>query len=88
MTAIQILSIPELRCPLSNIFMSDPVILAATGLSYERANIVAHLATHGTDPESGMVLSLAQQRLLPNPALKALIDAVLVAGLSGGVVEE
>jgi hypothetical protein len=79
--AHQLLNIPGIRCPISGLFMSDPAILAGTGLSYERASIVAHLAARGTDPESGDPLDAAQQRLLPNPALKALIDAVLLAGL-------
>jgi hypothetical protein len=73
-----LLNIPGTHCPIGGGIMNDPAVLAGTGLSYERAAIVAHLRAHGTDPATGLPLSVREQRLLPNPALKGLIDAIMV----------
>ncbi len=64
---------PVYRCPLSGFILVDPVILAVSGLSYDRAAITAHLEAHGTNPVSGDALSARDQRLLPNPALRSVI---------------
>jgi hypothetical protein len=77
--AHRLLRIPGTRCPIGGQFMRDPVVLAGTGLSYERAAIAMHLALYGTDPESRTPLTAQQQRLLPNPALKDLIDRIRAA---------
>jgi hypothetical protein len=69
--------IASLRCPIRGRVMLDPVILAGTGLSYERSSIEEHLRATETDPESGIVLDASQQRLLPNLALKGLILAIV-----------
>ena len=69
----------SLKCPISKKVMFDPVVLAGTGLSYERDCIRAHLRASNTDPETGRVLDAKEQRLLPNPAMKALIWGVLRA---------
>jgi len=75
----RLLNLPGTHCPLGGGIMNDPAVLAGTGLSYERAAIVAHLNNHGTDPATGLPLTAAQQRLLPNPALKGLIEAVMAS---------
>ena len=68
-----------LRCPISGEIMADPVILACSGLSYERRLLESWIAERGTDPETGE--PLADRRVLENPCLKSLIEAV-VAGLN------
>lgn len=64
------------KCPITFRFMADPVVLRGTGYSYERAAITAHLATEWTDPMTGRLLSFDEQLLIPNPALKGLIDRI------------
>jgi hypothetical protein len=85
-----LLNFPGLSCPISGRLMTDPAILAGTGMSYERSAIVAHLARYGTDPDSGDVLNASARRLLPNPALKGLIDLVMeqIGNVAGQVDEE
>jgi hypothetical protein len=67
---------PEMICPLTKGLMWDPVVLAASGESYERCAIEKHLDDHGTDPETGRVLDHHERRLFPNVGLKAVIDDV------------
>ena len=74
---LNLLNIPGTRCPLTGDLMRDPAVLCASGLSYERAAISAHLLAHGTDPETGVVID--NHRLLPNPALKGLIDGIMAS---------
>ncbi len=85
-----LLNFPGLTCPITGRLMTDPAILVGTGMSYERSAIVAHLAQHGTDPDSGAALSAEQRRLLPNPSLKGMIDLVLerIGNVAGQVEEE
>ena len=64
-----------LRCPISGEIMQDPVILVCSGLSYERAVLEEWIRVNGTDPESGEPLQ--DVRLIGNPCLKALIEAVV-----------
>jgi hypothetical protein len=66
---------PVYRCPLSDVILINPVVLTATGLSYDRAAITAHLEAHGTDPmsESGVLLSERDRRLIDNTALRSVI---------------
>jgi hypothetical protein len=66
-----------LRCPISGEIMKDPVILACSGLSYERAVIEEWIRVNGTDPESGE--PLRDTRLIQNPCLRALIEGVVAA---------
>ena len=82
-----LLNLPGCTCPIGGVIMNDPAILVGTGLSYERAAIVAHLNAHGTDPATGLALSAEEQRLLPNPALKGLIDEIM-ANVAGRMYAE
>jgi hypothetical protein len=66
-----------LSCPISGEIMSDPVILVCSGVSYERAAIEAWIVERATDPGSGEPLRDA--RLIENPCLKALIEAIIDA---------
>ena len=68
-----------LRCPISGQIMVDPVILASSGVSYERSLLETWIEERGTDPETGE--PLADRRVLENPCLKSLIEAV-VTGLN------
>ena len=68
-----------LRCPISGEIMEDPVILACSGVSYERSLLERWIEERGTDPETGE--PLVDRRVLENPCLKSLIGAV-VAGLN------
>lgn len=74
---VHLLDQPVFCCPLSGFVLVDPVILAASGLSYDRAAITAHLEAHGTDPVSGAALSARDRRLFPNPALRSLIAGMV-----------
>ena len=74
-----LLAFPGTVCPIGGNTMNDPVVLAGTGLSYERAAIVAHFENHLTDPATGNPLDAAQRRLLPNPALKGVIDLIMAS---------
>ena len=47
----------ELVCPLTHELMVDPVILMASGQTYERAPLERWLATHDTDPMTGAQLT-------------------------------
>ena len=53
--------------------MTDPVILVATGRSYERANIEAWFELHPGRNPSHPEETLTDTRLLPNANLRALI---------------
>lgn len=64
-----------LLCPISLEIMTDPVILAGTGQTYDRESIVAWLANNNTDPSTNTVLTEAGKALIPNYALKSLCDS-------------
>jgi hypothetical protein len=75
-SAYDLLHLPGIRCPITGSVMRDPKVLVANGVSYERSAITAHLRANGTNPETGELLDSSQRRLLPNRALKELIDAI------------
>ena len=60
----------DLICPLTHELMVDPVMLYGSGQTYERAPIERWLATHDTDPMTGV--------LLDSPMDKTLRENVLV----------
>jgi hypothetical protein len=63
------------RCPITGNLTPDPVILAGTGLSYDRAAITAFFEANGfVDPATGDPLDESQRRLLPNPALAGMVN--------------
>ncbi len=74
--AYDLLHLPGIRCLITGSVMRDPKLLVANGVSYERSAITAHLRDNGTNPETGELLDSSQRRLLPNPALKQLIDNI------------
>ena len=47
----------ELVCPLTHELMVDPVMLLSSGQTYERAPLERWLATHDTDPMTGVQLT-------------------------------
>jgi len=63
---------PSFECPITNEIMSDPVILVASGKTYERKDIEVWLTLHNTDPLTNEVL--ASKELLPVLALKNAIE--------------
>ncbi|KAH9260613.1 hypothetical protein BASA81_001080 [Batrachochytrium salamandrivorans] len=64
--------VPEhFLCPLSHRLMDDPVV-TCDGITYDRANIVAYLATSHLSPVTH--LSLPSPALVPNLSLKRAID--------------
>jgi hypothetical protein len=75
-SANDLLNLPGIRCPITGEVMQDPKILVANGVSYEGTAISAHLRANGTNPETGEMLNASQQRVLPNPALKELINVI------------
>jgi hypothetical protein len=73
-----------MSCPISGEIMKDPVILARSGVSYERAAIEAWIVERATDPGSGEPLE-QDARLIENPCLKALIESVIDARAAASV---
>ena len=64
----------EFCCPITTECMLDPVIVTATGMTYEREAIVEWLSEHDIDPSTGT--KLGENKLLtPNVALRKMIDA-------------
>ena len=70
-------NIPGIRCPLSKRIMNDPVVLAATGVSYERDIITVHIDSYGSDPVTGTPLGDSGRRLIQNTMLRRLIDEIV-----------
>ncbi|XP_047081360.1 U-box domain-containing protein 4-like [Lolium rigidum] len=66
-------SVPkEFSCPISLDLMRDPVVVS-TGQTYDRPSIIQWIGEgHSTCPNSGQVL--ADNRLVPNRALRSLIS--------------
>ena len=64
---------PTICCPITCDVMTDPVILAETCQTYERAAIEQWLASHNTSPLTGLPLST--HGLVPNEQLARQIQA-------------
>jgi hypothetical protein len=62
----------EYMCPIGMALMVDPVIVAETGSTYERAAIEEWFLTNNTDPNTNIVLT--SQQLATNRALRKLIE--------------
>jgi len=63
---------PELVCPITHTIMKDPVILVATGQSYEKTAIEEWLKKHDTDPLTNQ--KLKDKTIVPNFALKSMCE--------------
>ena len=66
-------SIP--RCPITQEVPSDPHMLVGDGQTYDKKDIARWLQTHDTSPMSGLKLNLTQQHLVPNYAVRDIIQA-------------
>ena len=64
----------EFCCPITSECMRDPVMVVATGMTYEREAIAEWLCEHDIDPSTGIKLGENKQ-LVPNVALRKMIDA-------------
>ena len=64
----------EFCCPITSECMCDPVIVTATGMTYEREAITEWLSKHDIDPSTGVKLGKNKQ-LVPNVMARKLIDA-------------
>ena len=64
----------EFCCPITSECMRDPVMVVATGMTYEREAIAEWLCEHDIDPSTGIKLGENKQ-LAPNVALRKAIDA-------------
>ncbi|KAJ1484601.1 hypothetical protein T484DRAFT_1894077 [Baffinella frigidus] len=72
----RLLSVPDsFRCPITQEVMTDPVMVAETGHTYERAAILRWLQTNSTDPKTNVPLQTKQ--LVPNHGLRATIEDFL-----------
>ena len=60
----------ELVCPLTHELMVDPVILVASGQTYERAPLEQWLASHDTDPMTGA--RLTEKRVTENVLVRSM----------------
>ena len=60
------------ECPITMEIMSDPVVLTATGHTFERAAIESHLKQYSTCPMTNV--EVTDCKLVPNYALKSVID--------------
>jgi hypothetical protein len=68
----------DLCCPISHELMIDPVMVMATGMTYDRVTISAWLAEHDTDPSTGLELG-GKKGLVPNVTLRKVIAQWLEA---------
>ena len=64
----------EFCCPITSECMRDPVLVTATGMTYEREAITQWLSDHDIDPSTGTELN-GNKVLVPNVILRKLIDA-------------
>jgi hypothetical protein len=64
----------EFCCPITSECMHDPVIVTATGMTYERQAIAEWLSEHDTDPSTGVELH-GNKQLTPNMMARKLISA-------------
>ena len=62
-------------CPITHDVPRDPHILVGDGHTYEKDNIARWLQSHDTSPMSGLKLTHAQQHLVPNYAVREMIQA-------------
>ena len=65
---------PTYLCPIGLTPMRDPVMIAETGQTYERANIEQWLESHNTCPSTGGSLKVHPVQLIPNYSLRQSID--------------
>ena len=63
----------ELCCPISEDLYEDPVLLIESGQTYDRRSIEKWLKQRNTCPLTGK--ELTSQQLVPNFAVKGLVDA-------------
>ena len=70
---------PTICCPITCDVMSDPVILAETCQTYERAAIERWLATNLSCPITGVQLLQDPPLLLPNIAMRSAIEELQLA---------
>ena len=64
----------EFICPITCDIMNDPVV-AEDGNTYERADIVQWFKDHDTSPLTNVVLE--SKKVIPNRALKSLLDSYM-----------
>ena len=70
----------EFCCPITSECMRDPVMVTATGMTYEREAIVKWLSEHDIDPSTGVELG-GNKQLAPNVTVRKMIDAWSHGGL-------
>eukprot|EP01045_Picozoa_sp_COSAG04_P004329 COSAG04_NODE_186_length_21024_cov_6.326069_15_plen_1166_part_00 len=63
----------EFCCPITQELMLDPVLVVASGQTYERTEIAKWFRTHKTDPSTGSSIG-NNRKLVPNVALRKAID--------------
>ena len=64
----------EFCCPITSECMRDPVMVTATGMTYEREAIAKWLSEHDIDPSTGVELG-GNKLLAPNVSIRKMIDA-------------
>jgi hypothetical protein len=67
-----------ITCPITCDYFKDPVLLSATGHTYERSAIIKWLAERNNDPLTGVVIT--DTHIIPNLMLKALLYRLEVNG--------
>ena len=67
------------KCPLTGKVMEDPVILAASGYSYERSAIVEWMEKYSTEPRTGAVV--VDARVITNVQLREFIGELRKVGI-------
>ena len=63
----------EFCCPITQELMLDPVLVVASGQTYERTEIAKWFRTNKTDPSTGSSIG-NNRKLVPNVALRKAID--------------
>ena len=69
-----VVSLDQLRCPISKEIMKDPVVLKDSGVTYERANIAQWLGKgHRDDPMTKTEIKAGD--LIPNRLVKSIVSS-------------
>ena len=73
---------PALVCPITRRLMRSPALVATTGRSYEREDLVRWVRANGTDPVD-VTVRVSTDELVPNLALRSSIETHAIEANGG-----
>ena len=77
---------PALVCPITRRLMRSPALVATTGRSYEREDLVRWVRANGTDPVD-VTVRVSTDELVPNLALRSSIETHAIEANGGRVTK-